>query len=73
MTTDTNPNPDPNPDAEPVQPTAKADPGTKPVYAAYVKKYQRYTGGTHDTKKGATDAAKAKGHKPADIEVRDVS
>lgn len=41
-------------------------------YAAYDKRYERFVDGVHDTKTKARDAAKDKGVKASDIDVREV-
>lgn len=61
------------PGAVAVTPTT-ATPETKGSgrFAAYDTRLTRYIGGVHDSRKGATDAAKARGVKPGDVKVREV-
>lgn len=44
----------------------------KTRYAGYDTRYERFVGGVHDTKAAAEKAAKAKGVKAADLDVREV-
>lgn len=73
QTPDQNPDQDPTP-APSSRPAVRqtASSGDADRFAAYDTRLQKFVGGVHDTKKAATDAAKTRGVKAGDIDVRKV-
>lgn len=72
--------PETTPDTTPEQSSGTGRPAVRSTssssdadrFAAYDTRLAKFVGGVHDTKKSATDAAKARGVKSADIDVRKV-
>jgi hypothetical protein len=76
VTTEQNPTPDPVVPGAPAPAAQNSDTGGDKRYAAYDTTYGKFLPGVYDSKKKATDAAKAlKGdaaNKVGDVEVREV-